>query len=107
METPAIPPPKDSREQEVLDKLVLIRDRILLLKQDRTNYIRTQDVMALYDETVEQVRHLNESRKGRSYEENRGKIPLRALLGKSTRPLTGPQLIGCSRAASSFFRSSS
>lgn len=50
--------PRDPREQAILQKLELIRDRLLLLKRDRTNYIRTQDVMPLFDETMDQVREL-------------------------------------------------
>ncbi|CAG7555967.1 unnamed protein product [Fusarium equiseti] len=58
MDTPAIPMPRDPREQAILQKLSMIRDRLLLLKQDRTNYIRTQDVMPLFDETMDQVKEL-------------------------------------------------
>ncbi|KAK3365695.1 hypothetical protein B0T24DRAFT_396307 [Lasiosphaeria ovina] len=63
METPAIPMPKDERERHILDKLSLIRDQLLLLKRDRTNYIRSQDVMVLYEQVVEQVKELNQIRK--------------------------------------------
>ncbi|KAK7425194.1 hypothetical protein QQX98_000109 [Neonectria punicea] len=59
METPAIPLPRDPRERAILDRLVMIRDQLLLLKQDRTNYIRTQDVMPLFEQTMEQVKELN------------------------------------------------
>ncbi|KAF4978987.1 hypothetical protein FZEAL_4718 [Fusarium zealandicum] len=58
MDTPAIPLPRDPRERAILDKLVMIRDHLLLLKQDRTNYIRTQDVMPLFDQTMDQVKEL-------------------------------------------------
>lgn len=63
--------PKDERERRILDKLTVIRDQLLLLKRDRTKYIRTQDVMEPYDELVEQVRELNEIRKGEHKGENR------------------------------------
>lgn len=59
MDTPAVPPPQDAREQAILDRLLLIRDKLLLLKQDRTTYIRSQDVIPLYDQTIDQVRELN------------------------------------------------
>lgn len=62
METPAIPYPQDAQEKEILERLVVIRDALLLLKQDRTKYIRSQDVMGLYEQTVEEVRKLNEVR---------------------------------------------
>ncbi|KAM0432281.1 hypothetical protein ACHAPT_004821 [Fusarium lateritium] len=58
MDTPAIPLPRDPRERAILDKLIMIRDHLLLLKQDRTNYIRTQDVMPLFDQTMDQVKEL-------------------------------------------------
>lgn len=58
MDTPAIPMPRDPRERAILEKLQLVRDRLLLLKQDRTNYIRTQDVMPLFDDTMDQVKEL-------------------------------------------------
>jgi hypothetical protein len=73
MDTPAVPPPRDAREQAILDQLVLIRDRLLLLKQDRTTYIRSQDVIPLYDQTIEQVKELNHARaENNNMEENRG-----------------------------------
>ncbi|KAF6839428.1 hypothetical protein CPLU01_01848 [Colletotrichum plurivorum] len=71
MDTPTCPPPRDAREKEILDRLVSIRDRLQLLKQDRTTYIRSQDVIPLYDETIEQVRQLNEFRSADRREENR------------------------------------
>ena len=62
MDTPVIPPPKDAREQEIMERLVAIRDQLLLLKQDRTKYIRSQDVIGLYEKTVEEIRKVNEIR---------------------------------------------
>ncbi|KAL6864095.1 hypothetical protein J3F83DRAFT_744570 [Trichoderma novae-zelandiae] len=62
MDTPAVPLPQDAREQAVLDRLVVIRDKLLLLKQDRTTYIRSQDVIPLYDETISRVKELDEIR---------------------------------------------
>ncbi|KAH6641770.1 hypothetical protein F5144DRAFT_482675 [Chaetomium tenue] len=63
--------PKDEREREILDRLTVIQDKLLLLKRDRTNYIRTQDVMELQDQFVEQVRQVNDIRKGEHKGENR------------------------------------
>ncbi|RDA94308.1 hypothetical protein CP533_0532 [Ophiocordyceps camponoti-saundersi (nom. inval.)] len=59
MDTPSAPAPRDAREQAILSRLEEIRDKLLLLKQDRTTYIRSQDVIPLYDQTIEQVRELN------------------------------------------------
>ncbi|KAK4179901.1 hypothetical protein QBC36DRAFT_321485 [Triangularia setosa] len=71
METPAITMPNDAREQQILERLTAIRDQLLLLKMDRTKYIRSQDVMVHYQELVEQVKLLNEVRKGEHPGENR------------------------------------
>ncbi|KAK0708791.1 hypothetical protein B0T21DRAFT_298364 [Apiosordaria backusii] len=71
METPAIPMPNDAREQQILGRLMAIRDQLLLLKMDRTKYIRSQDVMVYYEQLVEQVKLLNEVRKGAHPGENR------------------------------------
>ncbi|KAK4188039.1 hypothetical protein QBC35DRAFT_367520, partial [Podospora australis] len=71
METPAIPMPKDAREKAILEKLTVVRDRLLLMKMDRTNYIRSRDVMLQYDQLVELVKDLNLVRKGESPGENR------------------------------------
>jgi hypothetical protein len=63
--------PKDERERQILERLTVIQDKLLLLKRDRTKYIRTQDVMELQDQLVEQVRQVNEIRKGEHKGENR------------------------------------
>ncbi|TVY15353.1 UPF0662 protein, partial [Lachnellula arida] len=52
----------DTREQPILDSLQRLRDELTLLKQDRTTYIKSSDVMPLYEKVVEQVRLLNELR---------------------------------------------
>ena len=56
--------PKDEREKGILENLIGIRDHLLLLKRDRTKYIRSQDVILVYDQVIEQVKQLNEIRKG-------------------------------------------
>jgi len=74
MDTPAVPLPRDAREQAILDRLTVIRDNLLLQKRDRTTYIRSQDVIPLYDETIEQVKELNAIREETgNKEENRGR----------------------------------
>lgn len=72
MDTPAIPAPRDEGEKEVLEQLMSIRDHLQLRKLDRSTYVRTQDVMVLYEQTIEQVKRLNEIRNGKTTEENRG-----------------------------------
>lgn len=61
MDTPALAPPDTSQEKKVLDKLSEIRNQLVLLKTDRTTYLRSQEVIPLYDETIEQVNQLDES----------------------------------------------
>lgn len=74
MDTPVIPAPSDAREQAILDEFVLIRDQLLLLKQDRSKYIKSDDVIPLYARMIEQVSKLNAIRDNAvSQEENRGK----------------------------------
>ena len=67
-----IPAPRDEGEKQVLEKLMHIRDQLQLRKLDRSTYVRTQDVMVLYNQTIEQLKRLNEIREGKNVEENRG-----------------------------------
>ena len=71
-DTPNVPPPLDPREQPILDNLTRLRDELTLLKQDRSTYIKSSDVMVLYDKVVEEVKALNEIRADKSSEDNRG-----------------------------------
>jgi len=71
-DTPTLPPPVDAREQPILDSLKRIRDELTLLKQDRTTYVKSSDVMPLYEKVVDQVRLLNEIRAERPEDENQG-----------------------------------
>lgn len=76
MDTPSTPAPRDVREQAILERLVLIRDQLMLLKLDRTTYIRSQDIIPLYDQTIDQVKELNEIRsQSGNREENRRMAP--------------------------------
>lgn len=102
-----VPMPRDSEEKEILEKLTNIRDRLLLLKQDRANYIRSQDVLVLYNETIEQVRRLNEFRKGKDKTENRGESTDHPAAAESPILTVSPQWIRFSKAASSSSRCSS
>ncbi|KAH8685508.1 hypothetical protein BGZ60DRAFT_395341 [Tricladium varicosporioides] len=69
-DTPNLPPPLDPREKPILDSLTRIRDQLTLLKQDRTTYVKSSDVMPLYEKVVEQVRQLNEIRADKPQEDN-------------------------------------
>lgn len=65
MESPAVPVPLDPREQPILEKLLRTRDALLLLKQDKSSYIKSRDVLPLYEEVIGQVETLNTIRKDR------------------------------------------
>ncbi|EMR67832.1 hypothetical protein UCREL1_5157 [Eutypa lata UCREL1] len=91
MDTPAIPAPRDEGEKQVLESLMQTRDQLQLRKLDRSTYVRTQDVMVLYEQTIEQVKRLNEIRQGRATEENRGRnneAPAAYALTSTIRRLT-------------------
>jgi len=50
-------------EQPVLEQLITLRQRLQLLNKDRTKYIRSQDVLAVYENLIDQVQQLNNIRK--------------------------------------------
>ncbi len=66
--------PLDPREQPILDSLMKVRVELTLLKQDRSTYIKSSDVLAFYDRVVEQVKILNEIRADKPHEDNRGQF---------------------------------
>lgn len=63
MESPAVPVPLDPREQPILESLLRTRDALLLLKQDKSSYIKSRDVLPLYEEVIAEVEALNAVRK--------------------------------------------
>ena len=71
-DTSKLPPPLDPREQLILDNLVGIREELTQLKQDRSTYIKSSDVMDLYDKVVDQVRQLSAIRSDKRQEDNQG-----------------------------------
>jgi hypothetical protein len=66
--------PLDPKEQPILDKLQSIRTELELLKRDRTTYVKSQDVLKLYDQVTEQVIVLNEIRESKRLEQNKGTL---------------------------------
>lgn len=75
-DSPAVQAPLDPKEQPILDCLLHIRDKLSLLKQDKSTYIKSRDVLSLYDQVIEQVHLLNKIREdnGKPLEQNRGKL---------------------------------
>lgn len=85
MDSPAVPVPLDPREQPILERLLRTRDALLLLKQDKSSYIKSRDVLPLYEEVTQEVEKLNAARKEqdrrlihnrREYRVSRGMITL-------------------------------
>ncbi|PGH00254.1 hypothetical protein AJ79_08268 [Helicocarpus griseus UAMH5409] len=70
-DSPAVSAPLDPQEQPILDQLLVIRDALLLLKQDKSRYIKSQDVLHYHDQVVEQVQKLNSIRTQPKLEHNR------------------------------------
>lgn len=61
-DSPMYTAPVNAAEKPILEKLVSIRDKLLLLKQDKSTYVKSQDVLPLYEEIIEQVQLLNDAR---------------------------------------------
>ncbi len=75
-DSPAVHVPLDPKEQPILTRLLELRDQLSLLKQDRSSYIKSHDILPLYDNIIEQVHLLNVIREehGKPLESNRGSI---------------------------------
>lgn len=63
--------PLDPKEQPILDRILIIRDHLSLLKSDRSTYIKSADVVKYYAQLVEQVELLNKIRVNKRDEQNR------------------------------------
>jgi hypothetical protein len=71
-DSPAPRIPLDPKEQPILDKLLEVRTKLELLKQDRSTYVKSQDIVELYNEVIHQVCLLNDIRTTKRLEQNRG-----------------------------------
>jgi hypothetical protein len=63
--------PLDPQEQPVLERILNLRDSLSLLKQDRSTYVKSQDVLLLYNNLIDQVESLNRIRADKRNEQNR------------------------------------
>lgn len=61
----------DANEQPILDSLLSIRDHLLLLKSDRSQYVKSQDVICQYDKVLAEISKLNDIRASKPEEANR------------------------------------
>ena len=71
-DSPPVQAPLDPREQPILDKLLLFRDQLFLIKQDKSNYVKSTDIIPIYEQIIEQVEALNTIRAEKRLEQNRG-----------------------------------
>ena len=70
-DSPAYRLPDDPKEQPILDKLLLVRDHLSILKQDRSTYVKSEDVIKYYNQVISQVEALNKIRVDKRDEQNR------------------------------------
>jgi len=70
-DSPAVQAPLDPREQPILEKILLIRDHLFLLKQDKSTYVKSTDIIPIYDKVIDQVHLLNDVRVEKRLEQNR------------------------------------
>lgn len=70
-DSPAHFHPLDPNEQPILDKVLVIRDKLSLLKQDKTKYVQSKDIVGLYDEVIVEAEKLNTIRVNKRDEQNR------------------------------------
>lgn len=93
-DSPAIQTPIDPQEQPILDSLLRIRDSLQLLKEDKTTYVKSQDVISLYEQVIEQVTLLNAIRDehGKPLEQNRGPLSILQMGILGRKPSMGPRL---------------
>lgn len=54
--------PLDPKEQPILDRVLIIRDHLSLMKSDRSTYVKSADVQKYYNQLIEQVELLNRIR---------------------------------------------
>ncbi|KAJ2853340.1 hypothetical protein GGI22_004904, partial [Coemansia erecta] len=65
---PAEQPLVTDAEQPILSTLISVRNRLAALKKDRGNYYRPNDIVGLYNDTLEQVRLLYGIRQGDTHD---------------------------------------
>lgn len=61
-DSPMYNAPVGAQEKPILEKLVLLRDKLFLLKQDKSTHVKSQDVLPLYEDIIELVHQLNDVR---------------------------------------------
>lgn len=82
-DSPAVRVPLDPNEQPILDQLLEIRTKLELQRQDKSSYVKSDDILPLYRQVIEQVESLNRIRETKRHEQNRG-LPPAGDLGRDT-----------------------
>ncbi|OMP83280.1 UPF0662 protein [Diplodia seriata] len=70
-DSPAVRAPLDPQEQPILDQLLSIRTQLELLRADKSTYVKSEDVIRLYGNIIEQVERVNQLRTHKRLEQNR------------------------------------
>lgn len=63
--------PLDPKEEPILQQLLLVRDHLELMKQDKSCFLKADKVSSLYKEVILQVHALNSIRATKKEEQNR------------------------------------
>jgi len=63
--------PLDPAEQPILENVLAIRDHLSIMKQDRSTYVKSGDVVTWYFKLIEEVERLNRVRENKRNEQNR------------------------------------
>jgi hypothetical protein len=64
--------PLDPQEKPLFENVLHIRNSLELMKQDKSCFMKSNDVQRLYDETLVQVHALNNLRTNKRDEQNQG-----------------------------------
>ncbi|KAF1814590.1 hypothetical protein P152DRAFT_456860 [Eremomyces bilateralis CBS 781.70] len=70
-DSPVVRAPLDPAEKPILDRLLQVRDGLELLRQDKSTYVKSQDIIGAYEEVIVQVHALDEKRKGKRTDDSR------------------------------------
>lgn len=70
-DSPAFRNPIDPAEKPILERILDLRDSLSLLKQDKSTYVKSKDVLTLYNALINEVGKLNDIRQNKPEEQNR------------------------------------
>jgi len=70
-DSPAVHNLVPAEEAALLDNILTIREHLSLLKNDRSSYVKSADVVKYYNQLIEQVEQLNIIRQTKRDEQNR------------------------------------